>query len=76
MYDPFAYDVALLGIVFCHEFQHLTQFVPMLAPFLDSMVTDDLSRRFTAAQALAFLSDNWKEMISCRNGVLSVNLPH
>ncbi|KAK0235922.1 other/AgaK1 protein kinase [Armillaria nabsnona] len=69
MYDPFAYDVALLGIVFCQAFQHLTQFVPMLAPLFDSMVTDDLSRRFTAAQALAFLSDNWKEFISTSQSI-------
>ncbi|KAK0205927.1 hypothetical protein DFS33DRAFT_1381005 [Desarmillaria ectypa] len=62
-YDPFAYDVALLGIAFCHEFQHLTQLVPMLAPFFDFMVTGNLSRRFTAAPALAFLCDNWKEFI-------------
>ncbi len=41
----------------------------MLAPLFDSMVTDDLSRRFTAAQALAFLSENWKEFISTSQSI-------
>ncbi|RDB20454.1 Cyclin-dependent kinase 6 [Hypsizygus marmoreus] len=51
-YNPFVHDVGMLGIMFCNEFQHLTIYVPILAPFLDRMVTRTLSRRFTASEAL------------------------
>ncbi|KAK0490301.1 kinase-like domain-containing protein [Armillaria novae-zelandiae] len=56
-YDPFAFDVALLGYLFCCRFQHLTPYEPMLAPLLDKMVTRTVSNRFTASEALAFLDD-------------------
>ncbi|KAK0455798.1 uncharacterized protein EV420DRAFT_1217401, partial [Desarmillaria tabescens] len=54
MYDPFAYD-AFFNLCVLVVIQHLTKYIPMLAPLFDSMVTDDISRRFTAAQALEFL---------------------
>ncbi|RDB18101.1 hypothetical protein Hypma_000978 [Hypsizygus marmoreus] len=56
-YDPFAYDIGSLGQLFCQLAQHLTPIVPMLAPFLDMMITRDIPKRFTAPQALQFLED-------------------
>ncbi|KAH7887236.1 hypothetical protein F5I97DRAFT_2056348 [Phlebopus sp. FC_14] len=37
--------------------QHLSNMVPMLAPFLDRMITRDLPTRFTATEALSFFDD-------------------
>ncbi|KAG6808612.1 hypothetical protein H0H92_003496, partial [Tricholoma furcatifolium] len=34
--------------------QHLTRWIPIFAPFFDRMTTRDLSRRFTASEALGF----------------------
>ncbi|KAK0504293.1 hypothetical protein EDD18DRAFT_1132822 [Armillaria luteobubalina] len=56
-YDPFAFDVALLGYLFCCHFQHLTPYEPMLAPLLDRMVTRTVSKCFTTAEALQFFED-------------------
>ncbi|EKM77482.1 hypothetical protein AGABI1DRAFT_108013 [Agaricus bisporus var. burnettii JB137-S8] len=53
-YNPFAYDVGMLGRVLCMRFQHLAPQIPMLAPFLDKMVTRNIPLRFNAAQALQF----------------------
>ncbi|KAH7906965.1 kinase-like domain-containing protein [Hygrophoropsis aurantiaca] len=53
-YDPFAFDVCALGMLFCEYFQHLTATAPMLAPFLDCMIMRDIAQRFTAAEALRF----------------------
>jgi hypothetical protein len=35
--------------------QHLTPMIPLLAPLLDRMATNDISNRFTASEALAFI---------------------
>ncbi|KAK0198011.1 hypothetical protein F5146DRAFT_1130955 [Armillaria mellea] len=56
-YDPFAFDVALLGYLFFCRFQHLVTYEPMLAPLLDEMITRTVSRRFTASEALQFLEE-------------------
>ncbi|XP_006463402.1 hypothetical protein AGABI2DRAFT_208157 [Agaricus bisporus var. bisporus H97] len=53
-YDPFAFDVGMLGAVFCTEYQHLCRRIPMLAPFLDRMTTRNIPKRFSAAEALEF----------------------
>ncbi|CAL1698386.1 unnamed protein product [Somion occarium] len=57
MHDPFAYDVACLGGLFCEVLGYLTPLppplAPPLAPFLDRMITPDVSSRYTAPQALA-----------------------
>ncbi|KAF7760335.1 hypothetical protein Agabi119p4_11011 [Agaricus bisporus var. burnettii] len=53
-YNPFAYDVGMLGRVLCVDYQHLAPQIPMLAPFLDRMVTRNIPLRFNAAQALQF----------------------
>ncbi|KAF7760601.1 hypothetical protein Agabi119p4_11277 [Agaricus bisporus var. burnettii] len=53
-YNPFAYDVGTLGRVLCMRYQHLTPQIPMLAPFLDRMVTRNIPLRFNAAEALQF----------------------
>ncbi|KAK7676337.1 hypothetical protein QCA50_020720 [Cerrena zonata] len=55
-YDPFAFDVACLGGVFCELVGHLTTLVNPLAPFLDRMVTHDISARYTAEEALRALT--------------------
>lgn len=70
-YNPFVYDVGSLGVMFCDEYQvssrfqglinanvgwqHYTKDIPLLAPFLDRMVTKNLQRRFTAAEGLRFV---------------------
>ncbi|KAF8490577.1 hypothetical protein JB92DRAFT_1304338 [Gautieria morchelliformis] len=54
-YDPCAFDVGCLGVHFCKHFQHFTRIVPTFAPLMDRMTTRDISRRFTASQALEFL---------------------
>ncbi|KAK7676328.1 hypothetical protein QCA50_020711 [Cerrena zonata] len=55
-YDPFSYDVASLGGVLCELVGYMTPLVPPLAPFLDRLVTPDITTRYSAAQALeAFL---------------------
>ncbi|KIY46505.1 hypothetical protein FISHEDRAFT_75531 [Fistulina hepatica ATCC 64428] len=53
-YDPFLFDVGILGLLFAFTFERCIPLAPMLAPLIDSMVTDDLSRRFTASEALQF----------------------
>ncbi|KAG6872430.1 hypothetical protein C0995_009827 [Termitomyces sp. Mi166 len=52
-FDPFAFDVGMLGVLFCNEFQT----APMLAPFLDRMTTRYIERRFKASEALRFFED-------------------
>ncbi|XP_006463400.1 hypothetical protein AGABI2DRAFT_120221 [Agaricus bisporus var. bisporus H97] len=56
-YDPFAFDVGMLGDVFCTEYQHLCRHIPMLAPFFDRMTTRNIPKRFTAAEALEFFEE-------------------
>ncbi|KAG5735775.1 hypothetical protein E4T56_gene7923 [Termitomyces sp. T112] len=56
-FNPFAFDVGMLGVLFCEEFQHLTSSAPMLAPLFDMMTTRNIPRRFTASEALAFFEE-------------------
>ncbi|KAF8067479.1 kinase-like domain-containing protein [Lyophyllum atratum] len=56
-FDPFAFDVGMLGVMFCHRYQHLTPKVPMLAPLFDRMITRNIPQRFTAAEALLFFEE-------------------
>ncbi|KAG6808261.1 hypothetical protein H0H92_004706, partial [Tricholoma furcatifolium] len=53
-FNPFAFDVGMLGVLLCHQFQHLTRLIPMLAPLLDRMTTRNILRRFMASDALEF----------------------
>ncbi|KDQ18184.1 hypothetical protein BOTBODRAFT_155307 [Botryobasidium botryosum FD-172 SS1] len=63
-YDPFAYDVAALGQLFCERFQQLTPIAPFLAPFLDKMITRDIPNRYTAIQALHAFDDFYLHLSS------------
>ncbi|PPQ72391.1 hypothetical protein CVT26_006751 [Gymnopilus dilepis] len=56
-YNPFIFDVGVLGALFCKFAQHLTGNLPMLAPLLDRMTTRELARRFTAVEALRFFEE-------------------
>ncbi|KAG6887084.1 hypothetical protein C0995_001681 [Termitomyces sp. Mi166 len=56
-FHPFAFDVGMLGVLFCNEFQHLMRVAPMLAPLLDRMTTRDIERRFKASEALRFFEE-------------------
>ncbi|KAG6871015.1 hypothetical protein C0995_009037, partial [Termitomyces sp. Mi166 len=56
-FNPFAFDVGMLGVMFCQEFQHMTRTVPMLAPLFDRMTTRDIARRFKASEALQFFEE-------------------
>ncbi|KAF8884752.1 hypothetical protein CPB84DRAFT_1788961 [Gymnopilus junonius] len=53
-FDPFKYDVACLGIYFDETFGDHIPDAPLLAPLIDRMLTANIEKRFTAAQALAF----------------------
>ncbi|KAH0580343.1 hypothetical protein H2248_001847 [Termitomyces sp. 'cryptogamus'] len=57
-FNPFAFDVGMLGVMFCTEFQHMTRAVPMLAPLFDRMTTRDIPRRFKASEALQFFEEH------------------
>ncbi|KAK7676329.1 hypothetical protein QCA50_020712 [Cerrena zonata] len=61
-YDPFAFDVACLGGVLCQAIGRITTMVPPLAPFLDKMITPDVSSRYTASQALNAFTELVKEL--------------
>ncbi|KAG6883833.1 hypothetical protein C0995_011469 [Termitomyces sp. Mi166 len=56
-FNPFPFDVGMLGVMFCREFQHMTHALPMLAPLFDRMTTRDIARRFKASEALQFFED-------------------
>ncbi|KAF6763237.1 other/AgaK1 protein kinase [Ephemerocybe angulata] len=57
-YDPFAYDVAVLGHMMSLDYQHLCPDLCLLAPLIDGMTTKTIQKRFTADRALAFLEAN------------------
>ncbi|KAJ3822884.1 kinase-like domain-containing protein [Lentinula raphanica] len=79
VYDPFKYDVGVLGVMFCEMLQRYTPVVPYLAPLLDRMTTHELSNRFTARQAHAFaqkyLLDGLSEKQLQQSLTLSLNQP-
>ncbi|KAG6873653.1 hypothetical protein C0995_012585 [Termitomyces sp. Mi166 len=60
-FNPFAFDVGMLGVMFCQEFQasrsRITHMVPMLAPLFDRMTTRNIARRFKASEALQFFEE-------------------
>ncbi|KAJ3538641.1 hypothetical protein NMY22_g5082 [Coprinellus aureogranulatus] len=60
-YDPFAYDVGCMGILFCIYVQTYTADLPFLAPFLDGMTAKNPYRRWNIAQALRFFETHLKE---------------
>ncbi|KAK7684505.1 hypothetical protein QCA50_012452 [Cerrena zonata] len=51
-YDPFPFDVACMGGLLCVAIGPATKAVPLLAPFLDGMITPHIQSRFTASEAL------------------------
>jgi len=67
VFDPFKYDVACLGIHFSEAFWHAVPLVPLLAPLMDQMVTSNIQRRFTAAEALAFVEDIQSQLTPLQN---------
>ncbi|KNZ79935.1 hypothetical protein J132_08412 [Termitomyces sp. J132] len=72
-FNPFAFDVGMLGVLFCHEFQYLTWTAPMLAPLLDRMTTRYIERRFKASEALQFFEE--EVLSNTAEHVLSSSLP-
>ncbi|KAH9477401.1 hypothetical protein JR316_0009614 [Psilocybe cubensis] len=60
-YDPFAFDVGILGATLCKYHQHLAPVLPLLAPLLDKMTTWDIINRFTASEALQFFEERLAE---------------
>ncbi|PPQ93139.1 hypothetical protein CVT25_003521 [Psilocybe cyanescens] len=70
-YDPFKYDVALLGIHFCNRFQSIILRVPLLALLINCMVTSKLDKRFTVQEALAF-ADSIVPTVSPETKILKV----
>jgi len=53
VYDPFKFDVACMGQMFCF-YNHFTPIMPLLAPLIHRMSTQDVKYRFTASEALTF----------------------
>ncbi|KAG6856616.1 hypothetical protein H0H87_002571 [Tephrocybe sp. NHM501043] len=53
-FSPFAFDVGMMGVMFCNEFQQVTQTAPMLALLLDRMTTRNVDQRFKASEGLQF----------------------
>ncbi|KIM76183.1 hypothetical protein PILCRDRAFT_91706 [Piloderma croceum F 1598] len=60
--DPFKFDVACMGnmlsnydiLMWTNDLQCMIPVLPLLAPLLDRMTTDDVANHFTAFQALSF----------------------
>ncbi|PPQ78844.1 hypothetical protein CVT25_010630 [Psilocybe cyanescens] len=61
-FNPFIFDVGVMGVLLCVEFQRMSQKLPILAPLLDRMTTWDLERRFTASEALHFFEERLSEI--------------
>ncbi|KAI0645512.1 hypothetical protein C8Q79DRAFT_697473 [Trametes meyenii] len=61
-YNPFAFDVGCLGNLFRTFFWRAASIMPLLAPLFDRMTTHNLTRRFTAEEALAFLDYAWSQL--------------
>ncbi|KAF5367646.1 hypothetical protein D9757_010983 [Collybiopsis confluens] len=55
VYDPFKYDVGVLGVMFCEMLQQYIPQLPYLVPLLDRMTTHELKKRFTAREAREFV---------------------
>ncbi|KAF9457533.1 hypothetical protein BDZ94DRAFT_1272850 [Collybia nuda] len=51
-WNPFQVDILFLGCILERWVRHIEDIVPEIGPFFDLMVTNDLSKRFTARQAL------------------------
>ncbi|KAI0743609.1 hypothetical protein C8Q80DRAFT_1220561 [Daedaleopsis nitida] len=56
-YNPFAFDVAMLGNLFRVQFPQAVVAVPALAALYDNMTTHVIPERFTAVEARQFLED-------------------
>ncbi|KIJ63031.1 hypothetical protein HYDPIDRAFT_29727 [Hydnomerulius pinastri MD-312] len=74
-YDPFAFEVCALGMLLCKQFQHVTTTVPMLAPFLDRMITRKIPLRFTAQEALQFFEEHVLPSVSLALSAVSALAP-
>ncbi|KAJ3525162.1 hypothetical protein NMY22_g10690 [Coprinellus aureogranulatus] len=61
-YDPFAYDVGCMGLLFCTWVQTFTPALPFLAPLLDRMTDRNPKRRFTAREAREFFEEHIKDV--------------
>ncbi|KAI0675110.1 kinase-like domain-containing protein [Trametes maxima] len=69
-YNPFAFDVGCLGNIFRIFFWRAASVAPLLAPLLDMMTTHNLTHRFTAEEALAFLDHAWSQLPESAHGAL------
>ncbi|KAI0780213.1 kinase-like domain-containing protein [Fomes fomentarius] len=57
-YNPFAFDVGCLGMLFIYHFAEAFPKVPCLAALCAKMTTYVVEERFTAAEALSFYNDH------------------
>ncbi|KAH9859046.1 hypothetical protein C2E23DRAFT_880425 [Lenzites betulinus] len=56
-YNPFPFDVGCLGNLYLNWLNSAIPVVPLLAPFLGKTTTHVVRDRFTAEEALAFLTE-------------------
>ncbi|KAH9847133.1 hypothetical protein C2E23DRAFT_742365, partial [Lenzites betulinus] len=56
-YNPFPFDVGCLGNLYLNWLSRAIPVVPLLAPLLGKMTTHVVRDRFTAEEALAFLTE-------------------
>ncbi|KAI0745692.1 hypothetical protein C8Q76DRAFT_704559 [Earliella scabrosa] len=63
-YNPFAFDVAMLGNLFRVHFANATSAMPALAALFDMMTTHVYEQRFTAQEAQAFLRNQASHLTS------------
>ncbi|KAF7796730.1 hypothetical protein EIP86_007913 [Pleurotus ostreatoroseus] len=61
-YNPFAFDVGMLGNMFRCHFANVVHYVPALAPLFDKMTNHLIPQRFTAEEAYAFFQETTKDL--------------
>ncbi|EJF65250.1 hypothetical protein DICSQDRAFT_152498 [Dichomitus squalens LYAD-421 SS1] len=61
-YNPFAFDVGMLGNLFRTNFSKAVPFVTALPALFDKMTTHIVSQRFSAEEALAFFKASTKDL--------------
>ncbi|KAI0780195.1 kinase-like domain-containing protein, partial [Fomes fomentarius] len=73
-YNPFAFDVGCLGMMFLYYFTNAVPMIPPLAALCAKMTTWKVEERFTAAEALSFFVDHVSPFLDERAVALDPSL--